>query len=108
MSDFDGAIVVVSHNRAFVASVCKDLWVVDKGKIQMQLGSSESDGRETFSELFADYCDGVLSKSSEGSSRSAANKVSARAEKNIKNSGGNKKRGGSGAGGAGASRTALM
>lgn len=106
VSEFDGAIVVVSHNRAFVASICKDLWIVDDGKVDVQVGGEEN----TFGELFADYCAEVLNKDSGGLNRQVANKASARAEKNVKTSSGqgSKKRGGSGAGGAGASRTALM
>jgi len=106
VSDFDGAIVVVSHNRAFVASVCKDLWIVEGGKVDIRLGNEDS----TFSDLFSDYCDGVLSQSGQGSKRSAANKASARAERNVKSGSSNKQRGAANkqGAGAGAARTALM
>ncbi len=33
LSDFTGAVVVVSHNQGFMADVCNELWVVSDGTI---------------------------------------------------------------------------
>lgn len=59
---FDGAAVVVSHNRGFCAAFCRELWVVGKGTVTAHSGSAdlgdEADcgGADAgFAALFADY-----------------------------------------------------
>jgi ATP-binding cassette, subfamily F, member 3 len=33
VKSFDGAVIVVSHDQFFVNEVCKEAWVVDKGRV---------------------------------------------------------------------------
>ena len=48
---FKGGAVVVSHNLAFLAACCQDLWVLHDGELTV----FQSDERTSFSALFSDY-----------------------------------------------------
>lgn len=56
---FEGAVLLVSHNRAFVSAFCQDLWVLDGGGLSARSGGGENDDSAPFDELFQDYCDGL-------------------------------------------------
>jgi len=123
LRDFDGGVVLVSHNRAFCGAFCRDLWVLENGRVTQHHGSGADEGDEgeedktPFSELFSSYSDGVMSKAMSGGSR--GNVALARRDARNKSSamqldraatGGGSKRGGAGkiGKGAGAARAALM
>ena len=55
---FEGGVVLVSHNRAFCAAFCKELWVVEKGGVRMMRG----EGEDSFPELFSAYTSSVMSR----------------------------------------------
>mmetsp|Transcript_8841 Transcript_8841/g.15914 ORF Transcript_8841/g.15914 Transcript_8841/m.15914 type:complete len:305 (-) Transcript_8841:85-999(-) len=125
LRDFDGGVVLVSHNRAFCGAFCRDLWVLEDGCVTQHHGSTAADESDVaeedktpFSELFNSYSDGVMSKALGG--RSAGGSVGA-ARRNARNgraaaqfgraaAGGGSKRGAAAkmGKGAGASRSALM
>jgi ATPase subunit of ABC transporter with duplicated ATPase domains len=42
--------VIVSHNQAFLSGFCKDLWVVENGRVDVR--HSDTD---TFNEMFSKY-----------------------------------------------------
>ena len=48
---FDGAVVVVSHNRDFLARCCQDLWVLEDGALLTFRANEDVD----FAALFQDY-----------------------------------------------------
>lgn len=48
LAEFPGAVLVVSHNRAFLNSCCNELWEVDRNSVRVQRG-------DDFAELFAAY-----------------------------------------------------
>ena len=57
---FAGAVVLISHNRAFCASFCRDLWVVEKGGVKVRSdgvggGDNEAAAAEAFAALFSQY-----------------------------------------------------
>ena len=52
LRDFDGAVVVVSHNRAFLQACCTELWVLDGNGLDCREGA--------FDDQFASYASGVL------------------------------------------------
>lgn len=54
---FEGAVVLVSHNRSFVGSFCHDLWVVRKKGVTAHKGDADK-----FAEIFSDYVDKVTKK----------------------------------------------
>mmetsp|Transcript_7262 Transcript_7262/g.11523 ORF Transcript_7262/g.11523 Transcript_7262/m.11523 type:complete len:459 (-) Transcript_7262:57-1433(-) len=47
---YDGAVVVVSHNRGFVEALCDELWIVEKGTVK-----ARPKGEEAFAEYFGAY-----------------------------------------------------
>merc|ERR1712241_1064399 len=59
LGKFTGAIVLVSHNRHFVRSFCKELWICEKGA--MKTMRSEDSG-DAFSALFSTYISGISKK----------------------------------------------
>ncbi len=34
LQDFEGSVILVSHDRHLIRSVCDDLWLIDEGKVQ--------------------------------------------------------------------------
>eukprot|EP00928_Gymnodinium_smaydae_P061220 TRINITY_DN45352_c0_g1_i1.p1 TRINITY_DN45352_c0_g1~~TRINITY_DN45352_c0_g1_i1.p1 ORF type:complete len:908 (-),score=259.90 TRINITY_DN45352_c0_g1_i1:56-2482(-) len=57
LQSFEGAVVVVSHNRGFLEALCDELWVVQKGTVK-----ACPKGEEAFSEFFAEYARSVQKK----------------------------------------------
>eukprot|EP00931_Biecheleriopsis_adriatica_P057153 TRINITY_DN3389_c1_g1_i1.p1 TRINITY_DN3389_c1_g1~~TRINITY_DN3389_c1_g1_i1.p1 ORF type:complete len:877 (-),score=265.03 TRINITY_DN3389_c1_g1_i1:50-2650(-) len=47
---YDGAVVVVSHNRGFLEALCDELWVVANGTVK-----ARPKGEEEFASYFAEY-----------------------------------------------------
>ena len=58
LNNFAGAIIIVSHNRAFLGACCNELWEVSGGSVRVSKSEDDADG---FSELFAKYSNRVLS-----------------------------------------------
>jgi len=50
LANFKGAAVIVSHNQNFLKSVCKELWILEGGKV-----CCGARGEEAFSSQFDDY-----------------------------------------------------
>jgi ABC-type sulfate/molybdate transport systems ATPase subunit len=48
LNSFEGAVVVISHNQSFLCGFCKELWVVNDGKVEVRHDDS-------FSDMFAQY-----------------------------------------------------
>jgi len=71
LADFDGAVVVVSHNRAFLAACCTELWYLEAGKLDCRAG--------VFDELFAAYASGVLGSGGVGAAATASTGAASRA-----------------------------
>ncbi|KAJ8601215.1 hypothetical protein CTAYLR_003285 [Chrysophaeum taylorii] len=59
LETFPGAVVVVSHNRSFLAACCNELWEVSRKKLHVHRDAD-------FSELFAAYADRILSAGGTG------------------------------------------
>lgn len=53
LQGYPGAVVVVSHNRAFLSACCNELWEISSRQLHV---NREAD----FNELFAEYADRVL------------------------------------------------
>jgi len=51
---FDGAVVVVSHNRAFLEALCDELWIVEGGSVKRC-----PKGEDAFAEYFKQYSKGI-------------------------------------------------
>lgn len=60
LNEFEGAILMVSHNQSFLSGFCKELWVLDNQRITV----THSD-TETFDEIFSDYRSSVAQGSSQ-------------------------------------------
>jgi len=58
---FEGGTVLISHNRAFCAAFCQELWVVEDRTLKVMKG--EEDDETPFMTLFAEYVDSVMTKS---------------------------------------------
>jgi len=54
---FDGAVVVVSHNRSFLRALCDELWVIHSGTVKPR-----PRGVEAFDAYFAEYTKSVQAK----------------------------------------------
>ena len=48
LNEFQGSVLMVSHNQGFLSGFCQELWVLEDGKITVNHGDS-------FDELFTDY-----------------------------------------------------
>jgi len=58
LKDYQGAVLMVSHNQAFLSGFCKTLWVLEDGRVDVS-----HDDTETFDELFSNYRSHLLSSS---------------------------------------------
>lgn len=58
LSAYQGAVLMVSHNQAFLSGFCKELWVLEHGRVDVSHNDTES-----FDELFSSYRDHILSSS---------------------------------------------
>ena len=38
LNDFQGAVLLVSHNQGFLSNVCHELWSVNHGKVKVTVG----------------------------------------------------------------------
>jgi ATP-binding cassette, subfamily F, member 3 len=56
LDEFEGAVLMVSHNQGFLSGFCKELWVLENGHVSV----SHSD-TETFDEIFSKYRSRVVS-----------------------------------------------
>ncbi len=56
LNSFQGAVVMVSHNQGFLNGFCKELWVVENGKLDVRYSDTES-----FDEMFSKYRNDILS-----------------------------------------------
>eukprot|EP00746_Dinoflagellata_sp_MGD_P163212 gnl/MRDRNA2_/MRDRNA2_91127_c0_seq1.p1 gnl/MRDRNA2_/MRDRNA2_91127_c0~~gnl/MRDRNA2_/MRDRNA2_91127_c0_seq1.p1 ORF type:complete len:919 (-),score=266.75 gnl/MRDRNA2_/MRDRNA2_91127_c0_seq1:75-2831(-) len=54
LQSFEGAVVVVSHNRGFLEALCDELWICEKGTVR-----SCPKGEDAFVEFFSEYAKGV-------------------------------------------------
>ena len=100
LRDFDGAVVVVSHNRAFLQACCTELWVLDGNGLDCREGA--------FDDQFASYASDVLGGTGgAGVGATAMGNASRRARALDAASATKGRRKGPKAGGA-AQRTALM
>lgn len=57
LKDWQGAFIIVSHDRAFLDALCTIIWEIDEGKIRIYKGSysdyAEQKGAETYQEQVA-------------------------------------------------------
>ena len=61
---YEGAVLMVSHNQAFLSGFCKELWVLEDGHVYVN-----HDDTESFDELFSNYRNHILSSSAASSRR---------------------------------------
>jgi ATPase subunit of ABC transporter with duplicated ATPase domains len=71
LKDYQGAVLMVSHNQAFLSGFCEELWVMEDGEVSVQHNDTES-----FDELFSQYRNSILSASG-STSRTRARRVKA-------------------------------
>jgi ATP-binding cassette, subfamily F, member 3 len=57
LNNYDGAVLVVSHNQTFLNGVCKELWSVDEGMVRIH--HSVDGTKEEFEALLEQYVDSV-------------------------------------------------
>mmetsp|Transcript_1926 Transcript_1926/g.3054 ORF Transcript_1926/g.3054 Transcript_1926/m.3054 type:complete len:843 (+) Transcript_1926:23-2551(+) len=61
LSEFPGAVAVVSHNRSFLAACCTELWIVENRSLRVERPPPGEEGSDdAFSLLFAEYATRVL------------------------------------------------
>ena len=56
LSAYAGAVLMISHNQGFLSGFCKELWVLENGRIDVLHNDTES-----FDELFSHYRHHILS-----------------------------------------------
>lgn len=95
LSEYKGAVAVVSHNRSFLTACCTELWVVDKGTVRIDRPPAGDESPEAFAQLFSDYASRVLGNGTGGvgSSHTITSKAS-RAASALDSASKAKKRGG--------------
>lgn len=64
LNDYQGAVLMVSHNQAFLSGFCKELWVLQGGHVDVS-----HDDTESFDELFSNYRSSILSSSAASNRR---------------------------------------
>jgi ABC-type sulfate/molybdate transport systems ATPase subunit len=79
LSEFKGAVAVVSHNRSFLTACCTELWVVDKGTVRIDRPPAGDESAEAFAQLFAEYASRVLGHGTGGAG--AINAVASKASR---------------------------
>ena len=58
LRDYQGAVLMVSHNQGFLSSFCKELWVLENGHVDVSHNDTES-----FDDMFSKYRSHILSSS---------------------------------------------
>jgi ATP-binding cassette subfamily F protein 3 len=53
---FQGAVIMVSHNQAFLSGFCKELWALEDGRLTVS-----HDDTKSFDEMFSEYRSHILS-----------------------------------------------
>jgi len=61
LNNFQGAVIIVSHNQSFLSGFCKELWVIEDGKIDIRHSDTQ-----TFDELFDGYRSEIMINSRSG------------------------------------------
>ena len=70
---FQGSVLVISHNQSFLSGFCKELWVVEDGKVEVRHS-------ESFEELFLEYkSEAIAGASSRRNIRTAKAKLAKKA-----------------------------
>jgi len=105
LDEWDGAIVLVSHVRSFCRAFCRDLWVIEDGKLTVHEGSEEE---TPFHELLEAYCDGVKRNCVAGSMCDEKDAMHRRAKKVLDSKKRNKKKRKGGRTRGGVERSALI
>ena len=59
LNAFEGSVLMVSHNQAFLSGFCKELWVLADGKIDVMHSDTSS-----FDEIFSEYRHSISSSAS--------------------------------------------
>jgi ABC-type sulfate/molybdate transport systems ATPase subunit len=72
LKDYQGAVLMVSHNQAFLSGFCEELWVLDGGDVDVK----HSDTANFDELLFSQYRNSILSASGV-TSRTHARRVKA-------------------------------
>jgi energy-coupling factor transporter ATP-binding protein EcfA2 len=60
MDEYEGAVLVVSHDRDLLVASCCDLWVVEDGRLMVFCGDGDGGGGG-FAAVFEDYAGVVAS-----------------------------------------------
>lgn len=100
--DFEGAVELVSHNRAFCNACCAALWVVEVGRVSEVRG----DDREGFAAVFGGYAESVVWAGGEGGGGERSRVKGAAGKAGARQSGAARR--GGGLGGSEAERTGLV
>jgi ATP-binding cassette subfamily F protein 3 len=58
LRDYQGAVLMVSHNQGFLSTFCKELWVLENGHIDVS-----HDDTESFDDLFSKYRNHIMATS---------------------------------------------
>lgn len=56
LNDYQGSVLMVSHNQGFLSGFCRELWVLEKGHVEVN-----HDDNATFDELFSEYRSTIMS-----------------------------------------------
>jgi len=57
LNEYEGTVMMVSHNQAFLSGFCKELWVLEDGRVTVNHSETES-----FDEMFSQYRRSILQK----------------------------------------------
>ena len=55
LNNFQGSVLMVSHNQGFLSGFCRELWVLERGHVDVMHSDTE-----TFDEIFSEYRNSVL------------------------------------------------
>ena len=73
LDEFQGSVLVISHNQSFLSGFCKELWVVEDGKVEVRHS-------DNFEELFLEYkSEAIAGASSRRNIRTAKAKLAKKA-----------------------------
>lgn len=66
LTEFPGAVAVVSHNRSFLTACCTELWVIEKKKLSIDRPPPDDVSPDSFAKLFSGYASRVLGQGTGG------------------------------------------
>jgi ATPase subunit of ABC transporter with duplicated ATPase domains len=81
LKEFQGAVLMVSHNQGFLRIFANTLWICESGQVQALYSDAEGLTNSTFDDLFSEYRSHVMGGASRSNARRTQAEMAKRAGK---------------------------